>query len=261
MTPIVVTMEDGGEYVLNRLLAPERSNAKLRKSKGTDWLLYGLSFAPAEMGGYQVCSSSTPGCRKCCIFTSGNGQYPSVWRGRLARKLAWFQNRDAFKEKLLFELRLAQRLASRKGKNLGVRLNVFSDVMWERQFPEIFRRFPNVQFYDYTKHHNRMMRFIRGDKSFPKNYYLTFSRSEDNVGACLEVLDAGRNVSVPFTINKVMHPEINVPMPREFMGYPVFNGEENDLRFLDPQRHVIGIKTKGMGFWDDSGFVVDLMGA
>jgi hypothetical protein len=259
MTPIVVTMEDGGEYVLNRLLAPERSNAKLRKSTGSDWLLTGLSFAPAEMGGYQVCSSSSPGCRKCCIFTSGNGQYPSVWRGRLARKLAWFQNRDAFKEKLLFELGLAQKLADRKGKRLGVRLNVFSDVMWERQFPEIFRKFPRAQMYDYTKHENRMMRFIRGD--FPSNYYLTFSRSEENEDFCLEVLNAGRNVSVPFTLNKAMHPDINVPMPTKFWKFPVFNGEENDLRFLDPQAHVIGIKTKGMGFWDDSGFVVDMMGA
>ncbi len=258
MRRITVNLPDKSEYGVQRLLTHERSNAKLRKSQGTEWLLFGLSFSPAQTSGHQVCSSSSAGCRKSCIFSSGNGFYPIVTKGRLARTLAWFQKPDEFKAKLLVELSLAQQLAARHGKKLGVRLNVFSDVMWERQFPEVFTTFPNIQFYDYTKHYLRMMRFCRGE--LPRNLYLTFSRSENNEDKCLEVLKAGRNVSVPFTINKVMHPEINVPLPKQFMGYPVVNGEENDLRFLDRQGVIVGIKTKGMGFWDKSGFIVDAMG-
>lgn len=257
MNPIVVQMPDGTEYSVNRLLAHERSNAKLRKSAGSEYLLYGLSFAPAKISGHNVCPSSTPGCRHSCIFTSGNGGYPSVGKCRIARALSWFQKRKQFKEKLLWELCCATKLAKRQGKRLGIRLNVFSDIMWEKTFPEVFSEFPWIQYYDYTKHYERMLQFIRGE--LPPNLYLTFSRSEKNEDQCIEVLDAGRNVSVPFTINKVMHPEINVPLPKRFMGRRVINGEENDLRFLDPQGVVVGIKTKGMGFWDKSGFIVDVL--
>lgn len=258
MKEIEVLM-DGNPYKVTRLLTHERSNAKLRKSAGGEWLLFGLSMSPATTSGHQVCSSSTPGCRKACIFTSGNGGYPIVSRGRKGRALAWFQKREEFKKKLYEEMELAMKLAKRHKRNLGIRLNVFSDIMWERQFPEIIGDFGEVQFYDYTKHFERMMRFCRGE--FPSNYYLTFSRSEKNEEECLRVLSSGRNVSVPFTINAAMKPDIKVPLPNTYLGYPVVNGENNDLRFLDPQGCVVGVKTKGMGFWDKTGFVVDMMGS
>ena len=258
MRTILVEMPDTSEpYEVTRLLSNERSNAKLRKSAGGEWLLYGLSLAPAKVSGHQVCASSSAGCRKACIFTSGCGGYPSVSLARIARTRAWFQKRGEFKEKFLEELGNAERLAERRGRRLGVRLNVFSDIMWENIFPEVFTEFPEVTFYDYSKHFERMMKFCRGD-SFPANYYLTFSRSENNWDQCHEVLKAGRNVSVPFTINQVMHPENNVPLPKRYKGFKVFNGDETDLRFLDPQGVIVGIKTKGMGFWDDSGFTVNV---
>lgn len=256
--PISVSMPDGTDYVVGRLLAHERTNAKLRKGKKLGgYLTYGLSMAPAKVSGHQVCSSSSPGCRAACIFTSGNGGYPNVSKCRIARTLAWFQHRENFKDHIMWEIGLAKKLANRQDKELCIRLNVFSDIMYEREFADLFSKHPDVQVYDYTKHFLRMMRFTRGE--LPPNLYLTFSRSENNWDKCVQVLEAGRNVSVPFTINKVMHPEINVPLPEFYEGWPVANGEENDLRFLDPQGHIMGIKTKGMGFWDKSGFVVDMM--
>jgi hypothetical protein len=30
-----------------------------------------------------------------------------------------------------------------------------------------------------------------------------------------------------------------------FMGFPVFNGDKSDLRFLDPRGHVIALYAKG----------------
>lgn len=258
MKTITVTMKDGTSYEVQRLLTHERSNAKLRKSSETEWILFGLSLAPAKLSGHNVCSSSSAGCRAACIFTSGNGGYPSVSRGRLARTLAWIQKPEEFKAKVLEELGNAVKLAKKKGKQLAIRMNVFSDIMWEREFPELFKSFPDVRVYDYTKHYLRMMRFCRGE--LPKSLYLTFSRSENNEAKCLDVLKAGRNVSIPFTLNQVMHPENNVPLPESFCGFPVVNGDDNDLRFLDQQGVVVGIKTKGMGFWDKSGFIVNLMG-
>lgn len=257
---ITVSMPDGSPYTIQRLLANERSNAKLIKArkKGMQYLTFGLSMAPAKVSGYQVCSSSSPGCRKACIFTSGNGGYPNVSKCRIARTIAWFEHRENFKDHIMWEMELARKLSVRQNKQLCVRMNVFSDVMYEREFKDFFDRNQDAQIYDYTKHYLRMVRFCKGD--LPPNLYLTFSRSENNWDKCLDILNRGRNISVPFTINKVMRPEINVPLPELYEGFPVFNGEDDDLRFLDPQQHIIGIKTKGMGFWDKSGFIVDLMG-
>src|SRR4051794_41697491 len=46
-------------------------------------------------------------------------------------------------------------------------LNLTSDVMWERELPEVFGRFPDFAYYDYSKHFPRVLRFLRGD--FPPN--------------------------------------------------------------------------------------------
>jgi hypothetical protein len=42
-----------------------------------------------------------------------------------------------------------------------------------------------------------------------------------------------------------------------FMGAPVFNGDDSDLRFLDPRGHVIALYAKGNARRDASGFVRD----
>ena len=46
-----------------------RGNAKLEKTERT----LGLSLAPAQTSGYQVCASSSAECRQHCIHTSGHG--------------------------------------------------------------------------------------------------------------------------------------------------------------------------------------------
>ena len=44
-------------------------------------------------------------------------------------------------------------------------------------------------------------------------------------------------------------------MPADYMGLPVFNGDESDLRFLDPKGVVVGLYAKGKAKKDTSGFV------
>jgi hypothetical protein len=44
-------------------------------------------------------------------------------------------------------------------------------------------------------------------------------------------------------------------MPETYMGRPVFNGDESDLRFLDPKGVVVGLYAKGKAKKDTSGFV------
>jgi hypothetical protein len=80
----------------------------------------------------------------------------------------------------------------------------------------------------------------------PPNYHLTFSRNESNETKCLEVLKDGKNVAVVFAKE----------LPSLWENFPVINGDETDLRFLDDKNAVIGLKAKGRARKDTSGFVI-----
>jgi hypothetical protein len=47
-------------------------------------------------------------------------------------------------------------------------------------------------------------------------------------------------------------------LPATFLGLPVINGDESDIRPYDPRGVVVGLKAKGSAKHDTSGFVVDL---
>jgi hypothetical protein len=240
-------MPDGSFFVLHRLLTDDSDNAKLAKSaRSGSWVTRGLSLAPAKVSGYNVCPNATPGCKASCIYSAGYASiFTNIKTARVAKTRAWFRCRDAFKAMLWTEIAKAERKAARQGKRLAVRLNVFSDIPWERVWPELFETFDSVQFYDYTKDPGRALNHARGD--FPPNYHLTFSRSETNDEDCHAVLQAGGNVSVVFD---------SKDLPAAWDGYRVVNGDETDLRFLDEKGVVVGLYAKGDGRRDASGFVV-----
>lgn len=197
-----------------------KDNIKLRKGEKRGWKGLGLSLAPADLSGYEVCASRSPDCTAHCIFTSGRGLFFTTMWGRIFRTIWFFRDRKGFMDRLMTEIQANQ--------DAAIRLNVFSDWQWERQFPEIFGDFPNVQFYDYTKHHKRMFR----DR--PGNYHLTFSLHENNRDQALSVLASGMNVSAVLR-----------SVEGTLFGYPVIDGDEHDLRFLDPRPCVVGLKPKG----------------
>lgn len=252
---ITVKMDDGTEYTINTLLGKGDTNAKLAKSDkaSKEYLTFGLSLAPAYTSGYQVCASSSPGCRAACLFTSGLGKVHSVQRARIAKTRAYFQNKKDFMDMLRKELHAAAKKANKENKHAAVRLNVLSDIQWENRHPDLFTEFSDIQFYDYTKHVKRAERYtasrLNGDDRFPLNYHLTFSRSECNQEDCLRLLDMGMNVTVVFN---------NKELPEWWNGYKVVNGDETDLRFLDPENVVVGLYAKGYGKGDKTGFVVSL---
>jgi hypothetical protein len=83
----------------------------------------------------------------------------------------------------------------------------------------------------------------------PSNYHLTFSRSESNDDIALQILEARRaNVAVVFS----------GALPETWNGYPVYDADSDDLRFLDPYNGgaVAGLKAKGEAKKDNSGFVI-----
>ena len=245
-----------------RLLS--NGNIKLRK-RGTiaeEWFITGLSLAPAKISGYNMCAGSSPECRKFCLF--GTGMAPefmhkqsvghnSIWATRIVKTLWYMEDRLSFMDRLVLQIgNLAK-----KHDRLGIRLNVFSDRPWETQQvhvdqiqakragvrPGVYRNlmevFPQVQFYDYTKILKRLDQW-----HLPANYHLTFSLCEDNT------LDATRALFKGYNVAAVMD-----EMPDRFLGHRVIDGDEHDLRFLDPTPVVVRLKPKGALARSDSPFV------
>ena len=46
-------------------------------------------------------------------------------------------------------------------------------------------------------------------------------------------------------------------LPTMFKGLKVIDGDKHDMRFLDEPNVVVGLKAKGQGKKDTSGFVID----
>jgi hypothetical protein len=239
-TTIDTRMPDGTAYPVRTLLTDGTRNVKLAKSDaaGLKYETVGLTLSPTNLSGYNVCAFASPACRSECLVFTGHNTFTAVRRAQIAKTRAFFQDRDAFKIKLFTEIDRAQMLAKKHGNRLACRLNILSDIPWERVWPELFSAFPRVAYYDYTK---------RPDRVVPANYHLTFSRSETNETVALAEYARGLNIAVVFE---------SADLPAFWNGIPVFSGDKTDLRFLDP-RGIVGLYAKGSRAKNDqSGFVV-----
>ncbi len=238
----------GEERTFTRLLTDGEDNPKLAKSNGAglEYRTWGLTLSPADESGYEMCASRSAGCARACLHHQGMARvFSSIHVARIAKTIAFHENRPAFLAMLRKELWGIVKRAERKGFIPAVRLNVLSDVMWEKVAPWIFTEFPGIQFYDYTKHAKRMLAWCAG--KLPKNYHLTFSRSEDNQEDCIKVLRAGGTVAVVFSTKHI---------PETWEGFTVVNGDKTDMRFADAPGSVVGLYAKGSASKDETGFVV-----
>jgi hypothetical protein len=204
-----------------------------------------LYLAPADLSGYNVCASAED-CKAPCLHTAGNPIYQrNKERARIARTRFFFQFRALFYIVLIAEIRSFIAKCERLGLKPAIRLNGTSDIVWERVAPWLFTLFPQVVFYDYTKHEKRM----RMNWDMPSNYYLTFSRQLANHEIALRIARSGRNVAVVFR---------SKTLPTHWEGFPVIDGDKTDLRFLDPfGGYIVGLSAKGRAKNDNSGFVID----
>jgi len=242
-------------------------NPKIEKSVAFGYLTAVLHFAPAKLSGFEVCPNRTRGCTLACLNTAGRGgiakggmlTYESVAAGkrnaiqaaRIRKTVMYFDNRPGFMALLVKEIRRFEIMARELGLKPAIRLNGTSDIPWERvKTPmgnaNIMVAFPDVQFYDYTKRANR--------KDLPRNYSLTYSLAEDNDIDAMRALENGMNVAAVF---RKVPQAFSFTHPATEMGnaFPVVNGDEHDLRFLDPRGVIVGLKAKGNAKKDTSGFV------
>ena len=221
-------------------------NPKTLKGEKQGYMTYILHLSPSDVAGVgNMCPKATAGCRAACLNTAGRGGMfqeggtNSVQEAR-KRKTRWFVNdRPAFLAALACDIAKAIKQAAKLNMTPVFRLNGTSDIAWEKY--GIIQAFPDVQFYDYTK--------IPGRKvSQLKNYHLTFSQADGNEADVQKAIDNGMNVATVF--RKVL--------PEAHMDLAVFDGDESDLRFLDPRQVIVGLKAKGRARKDKSGFVIDI---
>lgn len=225
------------------LLSINNDAKTIKSNAGGEYLTAILYLAPAKMSGYQVCPSATPGCKASCLFTAGMGKMNSVQEARTRKTKMLFEDKDTFRKTLYKEFVAFSSKCEKLGVKPAIRLNGTSDIYWPDKFPELFDDFPTFNMYDYTKNVKTMNKYIEGRS--PKNYHLTFSRSESNFDFCIKVLKSKNNVAMVFK-----------QVPLKYKGFKVFTGDDTDLRFKDPRGVIIGLKAKGRAKLDKTGFVI-----
>ena len=175
-------------------------NAKILKGEKLGYITKGIHLAPANLSGYETCRWRSKGCTMSCLNTAGRGQMNSIQDSRIAKTKLFFEQRLDFLAKLSKEITSTIKSAKKKEMKAVFRPNLTSDLMWEDiKFEDgetILDKFPETQFYDYTKSFGRMAQFINGE--LPSNYHLTFSASENNQKLVEMVLQMGGNVAVVF---------------------------------------------------------------
>jgi len=238
---------------MSRLLSVD-TNAKTVKGQKQGFITGILYLAPSDLSGRNVCANAkTAGCIDGCLNKAGlGGVYSSIQDARIGKTNWFFDNRQSFMLQIVKDIKALQRKALKLGLIPVVRLNGTSDIRWETVKFEhdqtrsvtIFELFPEIQFYDYTKLSNR--------KGIPANYDLTFSFSGREAYRIHNLKAFAQKMRVAV----VFHSK---DLPTDFYGKPVLNGDESDLRFLDPQDSIIGLYAKGPAKRDTGGFVVHLV--
>jgi hypothetical protein len=205
-------------------------------------------FAPAHLAGngINVCKFATVHCKAACLYSAGRGIMSNVQKARIARTQFWYANPTRFLAQLESEISALVKKAEKAGMRPAIRLNGTSDILWEKT--GILERFPHVQFYDFTKYPAGLR------QNLPGNYHLTYSFTGLAISA--EFSDAwakrGINTAVVFKVKK------GEPLPAEFFGRPVIDGDLSDLRFADPAGCIVGLRAKGKARVGISPFVVEV---
>jgi len=246
------------------LLTKGSSNKKIAKSEKFQGGIYStmiLHLAPARVSGFNVCPHSSKGCRAICLNMAGQGgmfkgddlHTSMIHVARVGRTTLLKTKKKLFFKKLINEIGSFLIKCEMKESQPCLRLNGTSDINWRKltdpsSGKNLMTLFPEIQFYDYTKD-------IKQLEQLPENYYMTFSRAENNDLDVARALDMGVNIAVVF--------DKKLGIPDSYMGYPVFNADETDLRFLDGELSgfdkpfIVGLIEKGyLARRDTSGFVV-----
>lgn len=230
------------------------ADAKTSKGEKIGYLTGILYLAPYKtIPVYNTCPMAhIAECGNACLYTAGRGKYNNVQQGRINKTKWFYADKNGFMLQLVKNIKSLKNKAIKSGLIPLIRLNGTSDIKWEnidfeykgKQYNNIMQLFPEIQFYDYTKIPNR--------QNLPANYDLTFSYSGKPAFSKYvnQAIDNNMRLAVVFRDKK--------KIPAEYMGKPVINGDNSDVRHIDPQGVIIALYAKGAAKKDYSGFVVDV---
>ena len=233
MTDLEIIM-DKLERLRNDDLKVISRNAKLTKTDTTGFYVVGFNLSPAkehmQFGGRRTSCAWATKCQFACLNKSGRNTMPTHVLTRGAKTLFLERYPVEFHAKVDAELHREAFRASRRGFRLAVRPNLLSDRI--KMANAVARRHPTVQFNDYTASPVEL--------PGPDNMYRTYSRKEtwtwEQVAGLVQ---RGLNVSVVFDVKKA------APLPTEWRGMRVIDGDTHDARWTDPAGVIVGLRLKG----------------
>jgi hypothetical protein len=201
------------------------TSAKIEKSQNDNYLNAIMYLDPNY--NKEVCKGASKGCKQSCLINSGRMIMPTAKNARLERTKMYFENQELFNTMLIGEIASLLYKANKQGKKLALRLNGTSDL----DFSDIYKAFPMVTFYEYTKRPDLAKKLNKLD-----NVHITFSKHEKHsLDTVKRLVDSGVNVAVVFKSN----------VPSLFNNIQVINGDTNDRRFEDKKGRIVGLKLKG----------------
>lgn len=246
-------------------------NAKTSKGFKMGYYTGVLYLAPhVNSGVTNVCPlAEIAGCNEACLYRAGRGRFNAVQEARV-KKTRYFHDRtNEFMNELARDIQRIMNTASRLEMTPLIRLNGTSDILWEctsvsfdeytakylhtygkrkvevgKVYRNLMEVFPDVQFYDYTKIATRV--------NLPENYDLTFSYSGTERYQRMVERARRNNMRIAVVFRK------KDQIPKQFLGMNVVDGDDTDIRHLDPQGVVVSLYAKGPAVKDNTGFVVDI---
>ena len=252
------------EHGAASLLTPPANQTKLRASST---YTLGLSLAPADTSGVEVC----PGRGECagpCVsgYRAGlakatGGAASVIHRARIGRTRALAADPGLILSALVWSI---ERAAARVDAPVAVRLNVGSDIPFERagEFVATLRRIRSgsgapVRLYDYTKLPARVG--VNGMAA--PGYRLCLSASERTRDVTLaRVLEAGGNVALVVAglrerHNAAQYTALPIPVGVTIAGrtFPTVDGDRSDDRGRDPRGRVVILRGKAGAEHIDTG--------
>lgn len=222
-----------------KLLDTTGGNTKLNKTdKGSqEYRLAGLSLMP---DGILCPYRNIAACAEPCLESAGKGVFTNVKEGRQRKTDWWHEDQAAFLTQLRKELTNFDKLCKKQGVKAAVRLNVLSDIPWEKH--GIPQAFPDIFFYDYTKNPSRLGKT-------PDNYELMYSYSAEP--------EYQKYVKKALKTDAPMSVVFRNGMPEFYLGRRVIDGDASDLVNVKAGAVIVGLKAKGKAKEDKGNFVVD----
>lgn len=208
------------------------TSTKMLLGRGQNYLCGVVYLQPHNSGGFgTLCPMSTPQCREACLVNSGRMVGKQARDGRQWKTELYQRHPSLWRELMHWELMRFSDLARKQGLGCSVRMDGTSDTgEAENWIDECYKL--EIKQYEYTKVFSRAIKR-------PWLYTFSYSGTPANHAQAMSMLIHDGNVAVVFGIGK------HDPLPQEWNGFEVIDGDKNDLRFLDPRGVVVGLRVKG----------------